>query len=291
MNLRRIDLNLLTVFDAVMAEGSITRAALRLGMTQPALSNALTRLRRLVDDPLFIRTGNGIAPTERAERMAGPVRQALACSAQALGVLPVAPPETARRCFTLMLGEVGEAVALPAALAATRGGDDFDIRLEPQREPVDLEIDLLEGRLDLAWTPLPSRSRDIVSEPVMRDEFVCLLPPVHGAEPLTDERYSLLRHVAVRGASHEQVDRGGRQRDIAVELCHFAALPQLVARTGVAATLPKRLAEQFAAGQGLHVAPLPFDVPDLLLYQAWPAYLDGDAAHRRLRKALKAAAR
>ncbi|MFN3628027.1 MAG: LysR family transcriptional regulator, partial [Parvibaculum sp.] len=72
MNLRRIDLNLLTVFDAIMAEGSITRAAARLGMTQPALSNALTRLRRQMDDPLFIRSADGMEPTERALRMAGP---------------------------------------------------------------------------------------------------------------------------------------------------------------------------------------------------------------------------
>lgn len=291
MNLRRIDLNLLTVFDAIMAEGSITRAALRLGMTQPALSNALTRLRRLVDDPLFIRTGNGIVPTERAERMAAPVRRALASSAEALGVMPEAPPEAPRRCFALMLGEVGEAVALPAALAAIPDGDAFDLRLEMQREPADIDIELLEGRLDLAWTPLPPRSRDIKCEPVMREEFVCLLPS-SSEEPLTEERYFQLRHASVRGAGHEQqIDRGAKQRDIAVELSHLTALPLLVARFGVAATLPRRLAEQFAACHGLTVAPLPFELPDLLLYQAWPAFLDGEASHKRLRKALKAAAR
>ena len=292
MNLRRIDLNLLTVFDAIMAEGSITRAAARLGMTQPALSNALTRLRRQVDDPLFIRSAEGMEPTERALLMAGPVRQALDTARLAFAAMPEAPHAASKRRYTIALGEIGEAIMLPAAISALERDMPFGLVLRrPQEEP-EIENAMLEGRLDLVWTPDPIRSRDIAAEPVMKDELVCLLPLHPGEQELTSELFFRLQHAVMRGASYERLlERGLRRRDIVVGDCHCGALPGLVGECGFAAVLPKRLAEPMAAHHGLSIAALPFDMPDLLLYQAWPRHLDKDAQHRRLRRALKAAAR
>lgn len=292
MNLRRIDLNLLTVFDAIMAEGSITRAAARLGMTQPALSNALTRLRRQMDDPLFTRSADGMEPTERALRMAGPVRQVLDTARLAFAAMPDALPVAGKRRYTIALGEIGEAAVLPAAMPALGHDLPFGLALERPQDRQNPEIDMLEGRLDLIWTADPMRSRDIAVEPVMKDELVCLLPPHLGGQPLTADLYFGLRHAVMRGALHERLlDQGGRRRNIVIGDCHCGALPGLVGQCGFAAVLPKRLAELMAASQNLALAALPFDIPDLLLYQAWPRHLDKDAQHRRLRRALKAAAR
>ena len=292
MNLRRIDLNLLTVFEAIMAEGSITRAAARLGMTQPALSNALTRLRRQMDDPLFIRSADGMMPTERALLMAEPVRQALDSARLALAAMPEAGPGAGKRRYAIALGEIGEAIVLPAAIPALSRDMPFGLALRRAHDEPDIEYAMLDGRLDLVWTPEPMRSRDIAAEPVLKDELVCLLPPHPGAGELTGEIYFSLRHVALRGASYERLlDRGGRQRDIVIGDCHCGALPGLVGGCGLAAVLPRRLAEPMAASHSLAIAALPFDVPDLLLHQAWPRQLDKDMQHRRLRRALKAAAR
>ena len=292
MNLRRIDLNLLTVFDAIMAEGSITRAAMRLGMTQPALSNALTRLRRQMDDPLFVRTVEGMEPTERAMIIAGPVRQALDIARQAFAAMPDASSATGKLRYRIAIGEIGEAIALPAAISALGPDLPFGLSFEPPQDKADLEIALLEGSLDLAWTPLPIRSRDIAVEPVMKDELLCLLPPYLAGRKLTRELYFGLPHAVMRGATYErELDRGGRRRDIVIGNCHCGALPGLVGRCGYAVVLPKRLAEPLASRHGLVMAALPFDIPDMLLHQAWPRLLDKDVQHRRLRRALKAAAR
>lgn len=292
MNLRRIDLNLLTVFDAIMAEGSITRAALRLGMTQPALSNALMRLRRQMDDPLFVRTVEGMEPTERAIVMAGPVRQALDIARQAFAAMPGAASGAGKRRYRVAIGEIGEAIALPPAISALGPDISFGLSFERPQDRPDLELALLEGSLDLAWTPLPMRSRDIAAEPVMKDELLCLLPPQLAGRKLTRELYFGLPHAVMRGATYErELDRGGRRRDIVIGDCHCGALPGLVGGCGYAVVLPKRLAEPLAARHGLATAVLPFDMPDMLLYQAWPRLLDRDAQHRRLRRALKAAAR
>src|SRR3989338_9217165 len=171
MNLRRIDLNLLTIFDAVIAEGSITKAAVRLGMTQPALSNALTRQRRQVDDPLFLPEGNRIVPTPRAEARAVPIRQALELAERALTGYPEGGREE-QRMFTLALGDVGETIPLARAVARLRREAGCMPRLRVRHAtPGTLASELGNGTLDLAWLAFPVRLREGSVEPVMRDEI------------------------------------------------------------------------------------------------------------------------
>lgn len=294
MNLRRIDLNLLTIFDAVIAEGSITKAAVRLGMTQPALSNALTRLRRQVDDPLFVRVGNRIVPTPRAEALAVPIRQALELAERALTVYPEAEREE-QRMFTLALGDVGETIPLARAVAWLRREAGRMPRLRVRHAtPGTLASELGNGTLDLAWLAFPVRLREVSVEPVMRDELVCMIAADLAEEPLTPERYLAFDHVAISpeaGADEPGFGHWRRQRRIAMEVHGYAPLALLVATAGFAATLPKRIADHYAALHGLAVLPLPFEAPPIIVHQAWPRALDKDRAHARLRRALKAAAR
>lgn len=293
MNLRRIDLNLLTIFDAIIAEGSITKAAARLGMTQPALSNALTRLRRQVDDPLFVRVGNRIVPTPRAEALAVPIRQALELAERALSGHPDEPERDEERTFTLALGDIGETISLPRAMARLRREAGRAPRFRIKRAvPGTIASDLGSGALDLAWLVLPVRLREVSVEPVMSDELVCLIAPEQANEPLTPDRYFAFDHVAI--ATEAEAPGFGhwrRQRRIAVEAHGCAPVAALVATAGLAATLPKRIANHYAALHGLAVLPLPFETPSIIVYQAWPRTLDQDRTHARLRRALKAAAR
>ena len=295
MNLRRIDLNLLTIFDAIMAEGSITRAAVRLGMTQPALSNALTRLRRLVDDPLFVRVGNKIVPTARAEALSVPIRQALDLAERALSGHPAEAERDEARVFTLALGDVGETIALPRALARLRreAGATPRLRLKCAAPNV-LADELGTGAVDLAWLVFPPRLREVSMEPVMRDEFVCMVAAEDAAKEMTPDRYLTLDHVALGTENAaDQPGFGGwrKQRKIAMEVHDYAPLAMLVATVGLAATLPNRLAQHYAGLYGLAVQPLPFDAPPAVIYQAWPRSLTEDLMHIRLRRAFKLAVR
>jgi DNA-binding transcriptional LysR family regulator len=113
MNLRSVDLNLLTVFDAVFTEGNMSRAAEKIGMSQPALSLAISRFRRLAGDELFERTGRGVKPTPRARELAGPVRRALDVISGALGQGSQFDVSTSSRTFNLVMGDAGELILLP----------------------------------------------------------------------------------------------------------------------------------------------------------------------------------
>ena len=113
MKLRSIDLNLLAVFDAIAAEGNLSRAARRLGMSQPAMSNALARLRETLDDPLFVRTGRGMEPTPRARLMTEPIRQALDLMQNSLRTDSAFDFASSKRSFTVAVEDYGEAVVMP----------------------------------------------------------------------------------------------------------------------------------------------------------------------------------
>ncbi|HCX69554.1 LysR family transcriptional regulator [Parvibaculum sp.] len=296
MNLRRIDLNLLTIFDAIMTEGSITKAAARLGMTQPALSNALTRLRRLVDDPLFVRVGNKIVPTPRAEALSVPVRQALDLAKSALSGHPTEAAGDETRVFTLALGDAGETIALPRAFAKLRqeAGATPRLRLKCAL-PHAITDELRSGAVDLAWLAFPPRLHDVSMEPVIRDELVCMVAAESaGKEEMTPERYLALDHVGLVSEATLEMhgfDGWRMRRKILVEVHNYALLAMLVATAGLAATLPSRLAHHYATVYGLAVHPLPFDAPPAIFYQAWPRGLTEDRAHIRLRRAFKVAVR
>ncbi|RYY60347.1 MAG: LysR family transcriptional regulator, partial [Comamonadaceae bacterium] len=155
MHLNAIDLNLLRLFDAVYRTRSVSRAAEMLGLTQPAASQGLTRLRTLIQDPLFMRSGGGVQPTPKAQRLADPVRQALATLEQALGETAGFDPAQSTRSFHIHMSDIGESRFLPELMVALRErapGVRIETRPVP-REQISAALDA--GRIDFAFGFLP----------------------------------------------------------------------------------------------------------------------------------------
>lgn len=283
MQLQRVDLNLLVVFEAIYTHGSITRASEVLFITQPAVSNALARLRRHCDDELFFRSGRQMQPTARAQAMIGPVRRALGMISQSLQGGTGFAPEQASRTFHLSMADVIEALVLPRCLPAfARQAPHCRLHSYPvERSNILQQMDA--GQLDLAIdVPQPGREPLLQHAPLLQDRYVCVLRAGH---PLLErgldmDSYLALQHVHVssrrQGPGHVdlQLEQLGVQRQISVRARHHLLVQPLVSQSDLAATLPERLALQL----GLPFLPLPFASPVLTLHLYWSQRAGRDPA-------------
>lgn len=288
MHIRDVDLNLLRLFDAVHRAGSVSRAAEQLGLTQPAASQGLTRLRTLLQDPLFMRRAGGVRPTPKASRLAAPVRQALATLEQALGESAGFDPQRSQRSFHLHLSDIGESRFLPALAVALRERAP-SVRVESRplpREQIGAALDA--GRIDFAFGFLPML-RDTASIELLRDRYVVLLRAGH---PLAQRRLGGARLLAalaelefVGVRSHADTLRILRQLGLNERMRlvteHFLALPEIVRATDLAAVMPGRIARGF--GDGYTVVEPPFEQRDFAVALHWSRRFDADPAHRWLR--------
>lgn len=278
MNLRSIDLNLLTIFDAIMAERHMTRAAERVGMTQPAMSNALSRLRDMTGDPLFVRTGRGMMPTPRATSLAGPIRRALDLVQTSLSEKSVFDPGTSDRSFTLAIGDYCEVLFFPQVLAALQS-EAPDIKFSLQSPAgATLTKELKDNSVDLVWDAAPLDGPGFESKTLFDDTIVWIMSATH---PLANKRRVTLDDY--RNASHVRLDPGytyvhnydryvrtlGIHRHFAVELTRIVPMAFTVAETHHVATVPKRMAERFARFLPLAIKPVPLDLPTSPFYQSW----------------------
>lgn len=270
MQLHRIDLNLLVVFEAIYTHGSITRASEVLFITQPAASNALARLRRLCDDELFYRSGKGMLPTVRAQAMIGPVRQALGMIRQSLQEGTGFDPAVASRTFRLSMADVVEAVVLPRCLPEfMRQAPQCRLHSFPvERGNILRQMDA--GLLDLAVDVAQPVDDDLLLQaPLLQDHYVCVLRPGHPLlqQRLTLDAYLAMSHLHVSSRQHGpghidlQLEQLGLQRTIRARARHHLLIPALISQTDLAATLPSRLARQL----GLPAVALPFTSPLLTL--------------------------
>ncbi len=287
----RLDFHLLLVFEAVHAERHISRAAQRLGLAQPTVSNALGRLRRLTGDPLFVRTGRGMVPTPHAERLAEPLREALATLRAALRARSRFDPAVDRRHFTLFLTDLGEAFFLPRLLARLRDvapGVTLTTLPMPDRDP---QAALERGEVDLAIGNLPELPPGFYQQRLFREHYVAILRPGHpllgGA--MTTERFAQAHHAVVlpHGTGHSVVEQAlvarGLASRIVLRVQNFLVLPAIVTATDLLALVPRSAARVLAAHQPLGQLPSPLDLPDFVVRQCWPERLHGDAAHQWLR--------
>ena len=284
MKAPRLDLNLYRVFEAIYQEGSLTRAGEVLHMTQPAVSNALARLRAAYGDPLFVRRGRGVSPTPRSESIAGDVAQALRLLGGGLTPRAAFEPMRAERRFRIGGGDLSSALVLPALLEALAG---TAIRLEVQvYDRRRIVHALAGGEIDLALDALPLPDPQLLSTKLLEDEFVCALRPGHAALAgrLTLTRYLALGHAHASGRPRGlgQVDmalkRLGEQRRIVVRIAHHLGLPFLVRQTELAASIPARLAD----AHQLSTRPLPFEMPPLEVHAIWHRRTETDKANRWL---------
>ena len=251
MNLRNIDLNLLTVFDAILSERNLTRASAKLHMTQPALSNALARLRTTLDDPLFIRTAQGMMPTARAKQLAAPIRQALDLIQNGLRKQEAFEFETAKRKFVIAISDYGEAVIMPRFvdwLATVAPHIQVQIRPELGRQ---IKEELRDGSIDLAMDYFRIEGDEFRNIHVMDEHLVSMVRQDHPtiSDHLSIEDYLSIPHVMLK-QDKPIVDvvlkKHGFTRDVALEVPHFLSMPLIVQKTDFICTLPKRMALVYA---------------------------------------------
>lgn len=294
MNLSRIDLNLLVAFDALLSEQSVTRAAQRLGLSQPAMSSALGRLRRLLDDPVLIRTPTRMVPTARAMELVAPVRQILQQVESALATPAPFDPASSTRRFRIATVDYVELVLLPALLrelSHTAPGVALDISLIGPDYP---EEQLQNGKLDLAIGFAHNLPPELHSRILMKDRFICVVRADHPGvgKRLTLEQYVALQHVMVspRGSVTGVVDQAlatqGLERRLAATVPHFLAAPHVVAHSDYIVTLAGRVARIYAAFLPIRLVKPPVVLPEFRIAMAWHARAEHDPALTWLRETL-----
>lgn len=278
MDISGLDLNLLRVFDAVFRHGSVSRAAQEVGLSQPAASQAVTRLRQLLGDPLFERMHGGVRPTPRAERLARAVRTALATLEVALAEAHTFDPLQASQCFRIHLSDIGEARFLPPLMQALREKAP-NVKLETLPMPMGEIADALDrGSLDIAIGFLPGVT-GTKQQVLLSDHYAVLLRQAHPVlkglknKRLGPEHLQGLDYVAVR--SHSETLRILRtlelQSQIRLSAAHFMAVPSIVRQSDLAVIMPAEIADTFEQMGGYAVlqADLPESAFDVSLHWSW----------------------
>ncbi|RFP08881.1 MULTISPECIES: LysR family transcriptional regulator [unclassified Duganella] len=297
MHISKVDLNLFIVFEAIYAEGSITRASLKMNLTQPAISHALNRLRQLFDDPLFERQGHVMVPTPLARSIIDPVRQSLRGFEVTLNGAERFDATTSERTFSLALRDVLEASVLPPLMARV-ASDAPTVGLNTlQVGRRELESELAAGTLDAAIDILLPLSNDIRRTLLATDQTVVLVrrdhPLVRGALDL--DAYLKLEHIQTssrrRGPGLEdfELSRMGLQRRVRLRCQHYFAACRAVSQTDLALTMPERLARVVNQQFGNQILPFPLTMPSLDIYLYWHANIDNDPASVWLREQVKQA--
>ncbi|MFM2275890.1 MAG: Nodulation protein 2 [Pseudomonadota bacterium] len=292
MKLSQIDLNLLLVFHQLLIDRRVSTAATSLGLSQPAASNALRRLRQLLGDALFLRTPHGMEPTPYALQLAEPVALALGTLHTALNERASFDPATSSRAFTLAMTDVGEIYFLPVLMdALARTAPGVTLRAVSVTDPA-LKDHMASGQVDLALGLLPQLQAGFFQQVLFHQPYVCLMRNGHAlaAGPsLSLADFKAADHVQVEsaGTGHSRVDealqRHGLTRRIRLTLPHFVALGQVLASTDLIATVPERYAQRAVQPFGLTTRPLPVALPGSAIHQFWHARLQRDPGCQWLR--------
>jgi DNA-binding transcriptional LysR family regulator len=274
VNTSRLDLRLLLVFSAVMEERSVSKAALRLGLTQSAISNALNRLRISLEDRLFVPAATGMIPTARALEIAGPIENGLELIRNALETRPfdAAGPWT----FHLALSDQASTVILPPLLGAI-STQTPRIRLQVSTKKNSSIRDQLDsGDIDVAIGIIPDLGRHFSSRVLLQDRYVCVTRRDHGlnAAPLTPEALARAEHLAMRsttessGRMDAMLAQWGVTRNVALSVNQLAAVPAILSSTQLVVCLPASLAALLPT-RDLALQPLPFAQASVQIVAAW----------------------
>ncbi|WP_313513486.1 LysR family transcriptional regulator [Pseudomonas sp.] len=291
MNLSKVDLNLFIVFDAIYSEANLTRAGQIVGITQPAVSNALARLRETFNDPLFVRTAQGMVPTPMAQNIIGPVRNALQLLRVSVQESRIFNPQQANKTYRVSMTDLTEAVLLPPLFQRLR-------RLAPQvciesmlSRRREMTKELAAGRLDFAVDAPLNTDPQVRHVKLLDDRYVCALRRGH---PLAKEKISLddylsLSHIHISsrrsGLGYVDLSLGkmGIQRKVVLRSQHYLMASTVLQQTDMAMTVPER----FARRHDLHYIDLPVnDVPNVESHLYWHESTDQDPANRWMREQL-----
>ncbi|MDG5498320.1 LysR family transcriptional regulator [Marinobacter sp. BGYM27] len=293
MAMNRLDLNLLHVFETIYREGSLTRAARALHLTQPAVSHSLARLRAHFDDPLFIRQGNEMVATPLARRFADTMRPGLTQIQSAVNQFHSFDPVSQHKVFALGLRDILESTFLPHLMQSL---DQYpEIEVVSQRIPRrDMETHLAAGKLDFAVDVLLPVSSQTSHELLRRDTLVVVAgPKFDGIENgLSLETYLAARHVLVSsrtegpGIEDFELSRLGVHRRIALRCQHYYAACRVAEATDLLVTMPETYARMIIQQTSLRVLPLPTNMPPLNVHLYWHTPYEKEPALKWFRELL-----
>lgn len=287
----RYDLNLLPIFVALMEERSVTRAAERVGMTQPALSNALSRLRLMLQDQLFVRERYGIQPTPVALELAPAIAEALARLDDAVLGQQGFDPAEAERLFTIAPNGYVEFVLVPAVVARLRQvAPGVKLRLTPYGNDL-VETGVVSGTTALVLGRIVDPPDNLVVQHLMDEGFACAVRVGHPeiGDTMTREQFEALKHVNIvppgrmRAGLFQAFEQQHLKREVAISVTNFFAVAEMVAVTDYCATLPSLICRRLRHDPRLKILPPPLDLGTFPVEVAWHVRYRQDPAHRWLR--------
>ena len=292
-DLRRLDMNLLLCLHALLAERHVTRAALRLHKSQPAMSHGLAQLRDIFQDPLLVRRGGKMELTPRAQELQAPLELALV-QLNALIQAPQFEPARSTRRFRLSLSDYAATLLLPALMAQLRQqapGIDLAVT-QASREA--MLAQLMDGDVDLALGVFPDAPQEVQREILFTEQFVSVADPasLSGRRSLSLDEWLARPHVlvAMRSDIPNEIDLAlharGLQRRIALTLPHWSAATQVVPGTDLVLTVARRSLESVPAARRLSRFKPPLALPDFAFEMAWHQRRNADTALRWLRQCL-----
>jgi DNA-binding transcriptional LysR family regulator len=293
MDITKLDLNLLVVFHHLLIHKRVSIIAPLLGMSQPAVSSALGRLRSHLGDELFLRTQGGMTPTPYALQLAEPVAMALDGLQQALNVRAAFDPLTSTRSFTLAMTDVGEMYFLPVLVdALTRAAPGVTLQVVSVTQ-ASLKEDMATGRIDLAMGLLPQLQSGFFQQALFRQKYICLMRqghPLAAGHKLTLSSFTQAEHVRIvaAGTGHGRVDvaleNQKLRRKIRLTVPHYVALGDVLSHSDLLATVPERFADRALEPFGLIKLDLPIPVAESAIHQFWHSRLHRDPGHQWLRQ-------
>jgi DNA-binding transcriptional LysR family regulator len=283
------DAKLLRLFDLLHHTGSVTRAAEELGLSQPTISIWLSKLRTQFNDPLFVRTSEGMQPTPRADALIGTVRTALESFRQLSASEPVFNPAVEERKFRICMTDASHITLLPQLLSHVRALAP-NVRLEAARIDADMPLALQTGDADIAIGLVPQLEAGFYQQTLFTQDWVCLANKEHPriGKTLTLKQYKEEVHILIAAGTgamlqSEALKRQKINRRVLLELPGFLGLPAILATTDLIVTLPRHIGETLARLGGLKVLECPVNIPSFKVKQHWHARYHNDPANRWLR--------
>jgi len=291
MDLKDIDLNLLVVFNQLLIERGVSKVADNLGLSQPAVSNALARLRKLTGDTLFLRTTRGMEPTPFAQQLAEPVAYALGLIHSAINQRTSFEPATAKRAFTVGMTDIGEIYFLPRLMEELATIAPGVTMSTVRNTSVNLRDEMEAGHIDLAIGLLPQLKAGFFQRLLFRQRYVCMFRKGHELDKrkVSLAEFSSARHVVVvsEGTGHGKVDelleRSGIARNVLLTVPHFVAVGHILQHSDMVATVPERLAQALAGPFALAYVKHPASLPEIAINMFWHAKFHKDPANEWLR--------
>jgi DNA-binding transcriptional LysR family regulator len=291
MELRDLDLNLLVMFDQLLVERRVSKVAENLGITQPAVSNSLARLRKLLGDELFLRTPAGMEPTPFAEELAESVTCALGMIHSALNQRSSFDPSTSTRSFTVGMTDIGEIYFLSTLIDRLRKQAPGVTFSTVRNTAVNLKDEMEAGKVDLAIGLLPQLSSGFFQRRLFRQRYVCLFRQGHKLDKkrISLNEFTAAQHLVVvsAGTGHGKVDevlkRSGIERDVRLTVPHFVSVGQILQATDLVATVPERLALRLVEPFKLACVSHPAKLPEVAINVFWHAKFHKSPANQWLR--------